>query len=190
MPKLNTNITRQSGTYIQFRYYGLKYKSCFFPYFSVLWSKQKSSLRCEPDIDVFKTYLKEIYKTKKQRHYNYGNKLANSLLCRLGVGRSMLKSHGFAINLSSTDRCFCAEIDDIKHFFVFYFIWQVERQDLFLKLNQIIPNFSQISVKNQCEILLHGISLNSLCPDPRNNKIVFEVQKFISKTNCFSKHYD
>ena len=190
MPKLNTNITRQSGTYIQFRYYGLKYKNSFFPYFSVLWSKQKSSIRCEPDINVFKTCLKEMYKPKKQRHYNYGNKLANSLLCRLRVGRSMLKSHGFAINLSSTDRCFCGEIDDIKHFFIFCFIWQEERQDLFLKLNQILPNFSQKSVKNQCEILLHGINLNSLCPDPRNNKIVFEVQKFISKTNRFSKHYD
>ena len=31
---------------------------------------------------------------------------------------------------------------------------------------------------------------NALCPDPRNNKIMFEVQKFISKTNRFSKHYD
>ena len=102
----------------------------------------------------------------------------------------MLKSHGFAINLSSTDRCFCGEIDDIKHFFMFCFIWQEERKDLFLKLNQILPNFSQKSVKNQCEILLHGININSLRPDPRNNKIVFEVQKFISKTNRFSKHYD
>ena len=81
---------------------------------------------------------------------------------------------------------------DMKLFFslVFCFIWQEERQDLFLKLNQILPNFSRKSVKNQCEILLHGINLNSLRPDRRNNKIVFEVQKFISKTNRFSKHYD
>lgn len=116
MPELNTNITRQSGTYKQFRYYSLKYKNSFFPFFSVLWSKLKSSLRCERDINVFKTSLKETYKPKKQRHYFYGNKLSNSLLCRLRVGRSMLKSHGFAINLSCTDRCFCGEIDDIKHF--------------------------------------------------------------------------
>ena len=102
----------------------------------------------------------------------------------------MLKSHGFAINLSCTDRCFCGEIDDIKHFFIFCFIWQKERQDLFQKLNQILPNFSQKSIKNQCEIILHGINLNALRPDPRNNKIMFEVQKFISKTNRFSKHYD
>ena len=97
---LNTNITHQFGTYIQFRYFGIKYKNSFFPYFSVLWSKQQNSLICEPDTDVFKTYLKEIYKPKKQRHYNYGNKLADSLLCRLRVGCSALKSHGFAINLS------------------------------------------------------------------------------------------
>ena len=141
-------------------------------------------------MDVFKSLLKKTFKPKRHKHFSYGDKLSNSLLCRLRVGRSMLKSHGFAINLSSTDRCFCGEIDDIKHFFVFCFIWQEERQDLFLKLNQILPSFSQKSVKNQCEILLHGINLNSLRPDPRNNKIVFEVQKFIFKTNRFSKHYD
>ena len=58
-----------------------------------------------------------------------------------------------------------------------------------LKLNQIIPNFSQKSVKNQCDIFLHGINFNALRPDHRNNKIRFEVKKFISKTKRFSKHF-
>ena len=53
MPKLNSNITRKSSTYIQLRYYGLKYKNSFFPYFLVLWSKQKKRFfRCETDMDV------------------------------------------------------------------------------------------------------------------------------------------
>ena len=47
--------------------------------------------------------------------------------------------------------------------------------------------FPQIG-QNQCEI--HGIILNSLRPDPRHNKIIIEVRKFISKTNRFSNHYD
>ena len=94
----------------------------------------------------------------------------------------MLKSHGFAINLSCNDRCFCGEIDDVKHFLIFCFIWQFERQELFQQLNQLLPNFSQKSVRNQCEIILHGINLNALRPDPRNNKIMFEAQKFIFKT--------
>ena len=33
MPEINANITRQSGTYKQFRYYSLKYKNSFFPFF-------------------------------------------------------------------------------------------------------------------------------------------------------------
>ena len=103
---------------------------------------------------------------------------------------SMLKSHCFSINLSSTDHCFCREIDDIKDFKLFCFIWQTERKDLLQKPNQILPNFSKKSVKNQCEILLHGINLNALCPDPRNNKIMFAFQKVISKTNFFSKNYE
>ena len=67
-------------------------------------------------------------------------------------------------------------------------MWQEERTDLFQKLNQILPSFSQRSIKNQCDI--HGINLNDLRPDPRNNKIMVEVQKFIYKSNRFSKHYD
>ena len=69
-------------------------------------------------------------------------------------------------------------------------MWQNERKDLMQKLNKILTNCSQKSVKNQCDILLHGINLNALRPDPRNNKIMFEVQKFITKTNRFSKHYE
>ena len=85
---------------------------------------------------------------------------------------------------------FFREIDDVKDFKLFCFIWQTERKDLLQKPNQILPNFSKKSVKNQCEILLHGINLNALCPDPRNNKIMFAFQKVISKTNFFSKHYE
>ena len=53
LPELNNNITRQAGTYKPIKYYGLKYKNSFFPIFSVFWSKLKSSLRSETDMDVF-----------------------------------------------------------------------------------------------------------------------------------------
>ena len=102
----------------------------------------------------------------------------------------MLKSHGFAINLSSTDRCYCGAVDDTKHFLLSCFIWQEERSDLIQKVKQVLPSFSQKSIRDQCEILTFGINLNSPRPDPRNKVIMFAVQKFITKTNRFSKHYD
>ena len=40
--------------------------------------------------------------------------MANSRLCRLRVGRSCLKSHGFSVNLSLTDKCLCGAVDDNK----------------------------------------------------------------------------
>ena len=190
LPELNNNITRQAGTYKPIKYYGLKYKNSFFPIFSVFWSKLKPSIRSETDMDVFKSLLKDTFKPKRHKHFSYGDKLSNSLLCRLRVGRSMLKSHGFAINLSSTDRCYCGAVDDTKHFLLSCFIWQEERSDLIQKVKQVLPSFSQKSIRDQCEILTFGINLNSPRPDPRNRTIMLAVQKFITKINRFSKHYD
>ena len=87
-------------------------------FFSSLWSKLTKSNRDERDILVFKDNLKLMYKPKKQKHFNYGDKWANTLLCRLRVGRSFLKSNGFQINLSNTDRCWCGEEDRTNFFSV------------------------------------------------------------------------
>ena len=43
MPEINANITRQSGTYKQFRYYSLKYKNSFFPLFQFFGQNKKFS---------------------------------------------------------------------------------------------------------------------------------------------------
>ena len=190
MPEINTNNTRSAGLYKKPKYVSQKYNNSFFPLFSDFWSKLSSTLRNEKDISLFKENLKPSFKPKRHKHFAYGDKRANTLLCRLRVGRSFLKSHSFSINMASTDRCLCGEIDTIQSYFLTCFLFQVERNELFDKINQIIPKFKQKSKSDQCSILLYGINSDSLLPDPRNRIITFAVQNYITKTNRFSKHYD
>ena len=58
------------------------------------------------------------------------------------------------------------------------------------KINLILPNFLSLTISKQAFILLNGINLDSLLPDPRNRLIMLTVQKFITQTNRFSKHYE
>lgn len=190
MPQRNSNNTRGAGRYVQSRYFNQKYNNSFFPLFSTFWSKLKTSIRNDFDIISFKDKLKSTFKPKRQKHFNCGEKLANSLLCRMRIGRSYLKSHSFAINLSSSDRCFCGAIDDNKHLLLFCFIFQEERHTMMSKIVSILPNFHSLPISKQVFILLNGINLDSLLPDPRNRLIMFAVQKFITQTNRFSKHYE
>ena len=190
MPVLNTYNTRASGTYKKIPYKSKKYSDSFFPKFSQLWSVLPKSLREERDLILFKTQLKSIFKPKKQKHFNLGNKLPNTLLCRLRVGRSFLKSHGFAINLSQSDKCICGDFDTVQNYFLKCFIFKTERHILLSKINSIYPPFSKLSKAKQCDILLFGINVNNLLPDPRNRSITFAVQEYITKTNRFSKHYE
>ena len=85
----------------------------------------------------------------------------NSLLCRMRIGQSYFKSHGFAINLSSSERCMCGAVDENKHLLLFCFIFQEERQTMLSKINLIIPNFLSFTISKQVFILLNGINLDS-----------------------------
>ena len=123
MPEVNTNNTRGGGLYKKLKYLSQKYNNSFFPLFSDYWSKLSSNLRNEKDILLFKENLKPSFKPTRQKHFTYGDKRANTLHCRLRVGRSFLKSHSFAINMSSTDRCLCGGIETIQsYFFVMLFV--------------------------------------------------------------------
>ena len=129
--------------------------------FSLFWSQLSTVLRNTTDMTIFKSELKTSFKPKKQKHYNYGDKLSNSLLCRLRVGRSYLKSHGFSVNLLTTDKCLCGAVDDNKHFLLFCFLFQHERSEMLSKIKCFVPNFSSLYIAKQCEILLYGINLNN-----------------------------
>ena len=114
MPQINSNNTRGAGLYKTSKYFSQKYNNSFFQFFSKFLSKLDKTLCCENDIFLFKDKLKTIFKPKRHKHFNCGDKIANTLLCRLRIGCSYLKSHGFTINLSSSDQRFCGLIDDNK----------------------------------------------------------------------------
>ena len=190
MPEINSNNTRSAGLYKKTKYFSQKYNNSFFPFFSEYWSKLGLNLRSEQDILLFKENLKLSFKPKRQKHYAYGDKHTNALHCRLRVGRSFLKSHSFAINMSPSDRCLCGEIDTIQSYFLSCFLFQNERLVLLDKINQIFPRFQKMSKSEQCNVLLYGINTDKILPDPRNRLIMYAVHNFITKTNRLSKHYN
>ena len=96
---------------------------------------------------IFKAELKTTFKPKKPEHYNNGDKISNYLLCRLRVGRSYLKSHGFSVNLSTTDKCLCGAVDDNKHFFLLlFFLFQPKISEMLSKIKCFEPNFSSLPI--------------------------------------------
>ena len=97
----------------------------------------------------------------------------------------MLKSHGFAINVSPTDKCICGDFDTIENYFLNCFIFKTDRLILLGKINSIYPPFSKLSKAKQCKIVLYGINLNNLLPDPRNRSITFAVQEYVTKPTVF-----
>ena len=99
MPPKNTGNTRANGTYIKQKFQSVNFSNSFFPFFSEMWSKLDKSLREEVDLNEFKSKLKPSFKPKRHKHFNCGSKYGITLLCRLRLGRSFLKAHGFAINL-------------------------------------------------------------------------------------------
>ena len=62
--------------------------------------------------------------------------------CRPRVGRSFLNSHGFAINLATTDKCsFCNKPETVKHFFFSCTKFKEQQTALFGSILQIFPDF-------------------------------------------------
>ena len=112
-------------------------------------------------------------KPKRHRHFNYGDKWAITLLCRLRVGRSFLKSHGFQINLSNTDCCLCGEEDHTQSFFLSCFLFQQERKEMLEKVQTIFLIFLNKVNKGQ-----HGT--DPLPPHPHYGP-------YISLTLCLNR---
>ena len=104
------------------------------------------------------------------------------------IGRSYLKSHSFAINLSSSDNCICGAIDDNKHILLFCFMFQEERLTMMSKINLFFYKFSFSHNIQASFFLLDGINLDSVLLDHWNRLILFPVQEFIPQTKRSSNH--
>ena len=129
-------------------------------------------------------------KPKRHKHFSAGNKYANSLHCRLRVGRIFFNSHGFAIILTTSDKCsFCNKAETVKHHFFCCSKFKDQQNILFSSILQIFPEFANKSIENKLQVLLYGIFLNAPEPDPRNGFFAFRVQDYILQTGRFSKTF-
>ena len=187
MPNFNTNRkTRNIEIYQNFPKKSHKFSNSFFPYFTKLFNTLSTDIQSENDIITFKEKLKFKLKHKKHKHFSWGSKRGNALQTQLRVGRSLLNSHGFSINLADSDLCLCSRSETTTHYMTQCFLYTEERHRLYNSIEQLIPKFSTFSNKKQSEILLNGINLNADETDVRNSKIVYLVQNYIFQTKRFS----
>ena len=103
MPEINRINTQSAGLYKTKK----NQKSIiivFPPYFFLCLVKYEFKPLKRERHFVIQRKPKTIFLTKTEENFAYSNKQESTLLCRLRVGRSFLKSHSFSINMSSTDR--------------------------------------------------------------------------------------
>ena len=164
---------------------GHNFSNSFFPFFTKAWNNLHINLKSETDIKLFKINLKFTIKPKKQKHFNRGCKRGNSLLTQLRVGRSLLNTHGFSVNLTESDQCLCSRTETVSHYLNNCFLYQEERCVLLSKIIKFVPKFDKLPDYKKTEVLLNGINLNSDEPDSRNIPITLAVQNFILQTKRF-----
>ena len=164
----------------------VKYCRSFFPHFTRSWNNLDKIVRDDQDHLSFKESLKIKLKPPKYRHYKYGDKYINSLMCRLRVGRSYLNADSFKIGHSDTDRCECGQKETVAHFFLCP-KYAAQQEILHNKFNEIIPKFKNLSNAKKLDIFLFGYNLKSEEFDCRNITLTFAAQKYVLSTKRFSQ---
>ena len=95
-----------------------------------------------------------------------------------------LNEHRFSIGLSETKLCICGATENNDHFLLNCFLYTEERRHLFNTVEQILPNFKNMTKKKQIETLLYGINLN-ITIYIRNKRLSLAIQNYILKTKRF-----
>ena len=125
--------TRSKGGYIPFKKLKYKFSDSFFPYSTILWNNLPKNVQCK-NISDFKEYLKATSKPPRYKHFSRGNKISNSLLSKIRVGRSDLNLHKFTIGLIDSPQCDCLfREESSSHYFLDCFLYSPERR-IFAKL--------------------------------------------------------
>ena len=177
--------TRSNDEYENFPRPNEKYYKSFFPHFTRSWNNLDKAIRDDQDNLNFKDNLKLKLKPPKHRHYKYGDKYINTLMCRLRVGRSYLNADSFKIGHSDTDRCECGQKETVAHFFVCR-KYSAQQEILHSKFNDILPHFKNLSNAKKLETFLFGHNLTAEEFDCRNIPLTFAVQKYVLSTKRFS----
>ena len=188
MPKLDLdrqNFTQSKGGYIPFKYKNDKFNSSFFPNTLKIWNNLSKSTQYK-DVDEFKLCIKNEIKPPRYKHFACGNKLGNTLLTRIRVGRSYLNQHSFTIGHADTPECLCHfKSESPEHFFLQCFLYSPERQILFGLIEHYIPNFPNLNKKQKLDIILRGINLDNPEFIGLNKTLTKAVQNFIISTKRF-----
>ena len=134
--------TRSKGGYIPFRYFGSNFNKSFFPHTAHLWNSLPKSVKCR-NVHDFKDYINKEQKPHRYKHFARGNKISNSLLTKIRVGRSDLNQHKFTIGLVDSPQCDCLYREESpSHYFLDCFLYLPERQVL-LSQPQLNSNLKQ-----------------------------------------------
>ena len=177
---------RSKGGYKPFENLGVKFKNSFFPHTAKLWTNLPQNVRTMSVTD-FKDYINKKSKPPKYKHFSRGNKISNSLLTKLRVGRSDLNQHKFTIGLVDSPQCDCLfREESTSHFFLDCFLYVPERQVLFDLFEHYIPKFKALTKKKKLEIILRGINPENDDLVSTNTTLTIAVQNFITHTNRFS----
>ena len=179
------HMLRSKGGYIPFKNTGIHFKKSFFPYFSTMWNNLPNTAKCKSKSD-FKDYTNKEFKPKKYKHFARGNKLSNTLLTKIRIGRSDLNQHKFTIGHSDSPQCLCFHREESPlHYFLDCFLYLPERQILFSKIEHHVPQFKNYSKQRKIDLILKGYNPESdefIC---LNTTLTIAVQKYIIQTKRF-----
>ena len=179
--------TLRFGGFVPFAYHNAKFANSYFPYFTSKYNKLDSKVKSLDTVD-FKLHIATQLKPHKYKHYSRGSKYGNTLLTRIRVGRSYLKSHSYSIGMSDTNTCSCNDtvIESSLHFITQCPMFAVQRRILYDQVEQnYIQQFRKLSLRRQFDILVHGFEPSNSDLTHINTKISILTQNFILRTNRF-----
>ena len=178
------SFLRSKCGYLPFSSKNSKFSKSFFPHFSKLWNTIDNTYT-NKNLEDFKLYTKSL-KPKKIKHFNRGNKVTNSHLTRIRVGRSDLNQQKFTIGLVDTPECLChSKEESPKHYFLDCFLYTQERQNLFSLIGHYIPKFPKMNKTEKLNIILFGYNFENDEYSYVNTRITKSVQNFIARTKRF-----
>ena len=189
MPKvnlINSMSTRSNIGYIQEKFKGEVFEKSFFPNTLKLWNNLPKDFQRNKDLLDFKTKIKQQIKPPRYKHFSKGQKLGNSLLTKVRVGRSDLKQHRFMIGLEDSPNCLCHfDTESPEHYFLDCFLYSPERLILFNLIEHYIPNFPRLNKKQKLDIILRGVDIDNPEILSTNITLTKSVQNYIISSKRF-----
>ena len=111
--------------------------------------------------------------------------LLGRFLFQLRLGLSLLKydkkRHNFVDTPNDLCDCHCAS-EDIKHFFFYCHLFRQQRIKLFASVSRILLNYPNITLLNNCNLLLYG---NTLLCFVDNKRVLQSSIQFIKESGRF-----